>query len=77
MGISILLIRILNYSRSSEELIIEEHEIQEIIKRGKAISSREQYESMMKEETPPQTKEQTPKKATRSKQPKRRRRKQR
>ncbi len=77
MGISIILIRILNYSRSSEELIIQEHEIQEIIKRGKAITSREQYEQMMKEETtasPTKEKSQS-KPQTKPSQTKRRRRK--
>ena len=75
MGISILLIKILNYSRSSEELIIQEHEIQEIIKRGKAITSREQYEQMMKEEIPATTQQASKQKPQQRPTKKKRRRK--
>ncbi len=73
LGISMFLIKILNFSRASEELIIQEHEIQDIIKKGKAISSREEYEKMMKEQAPQEQK--TEKKVETA--PKRRKRKRR
>ncbi len=50
MGISLILIKLLNISRKSEELIIEEHQIEELIKKGKAVTSRKEFEELQTKE---------------------------
>ncbi len=67
LGVSLLLIKLLNISRKSEELIISEIEIESMIKRGKAVTSREAFEGG---ETPSSTSQATQRKTK----PKRRKR---